>query len=406
MAVLLHDIETAHKAVREMLVATPFSLSRTLSEISGATLWLKFENLQFTASFKERGALFKLQSLSAEERSRGVIAMSAGNHAQAVAYHAHRLGIPSTIVMPRNTPNVKVEQTQAFGAQVLLHGSQLEEAGAHAHELARERNLVFVHPYDDDRIIAGQGTVALEMLQARPDLEVIVVPIGGGGLIAGCAIAAKALKPQIEVIGVEALRYPSMLQALGRSTAECGGATIAEGIAVKRPGAKTLPIVREQVDDILTVDEASLEEAVLLLLQIEKSVVEGAGAASLAAVLEHRERFRGRSVGLVLSGGNIDPLILSSILQRGLVRSGRMARLHVELPDAPGSLARVSQCLGEADANIVEVHHQRAFSALPLRSAAVEFVLQTRGHDHMQQIAERLAACGFPARWFDLPPRR
>jgi threonine dehydratase len=406
LPVTLGEIRAAHEAIRTTLIATPFPPSRTLSAITGARVRIKLENLQFTASFKERGALWKLLSLVPEERKRGVAAMSAGNHAQAVAYHAQQLGIPATIVMPRTTPNVKVEQTQIWGAQVVLEGSTLEEAAVFARGLAAQRDLVFVHPYDDARVIAGQGTVALEMLEVQPDLDMLVVPIGGGGLISGCAIAAKALRPGIEVIGVEAQRYPSMQQALEGKPTDCGGATIAEGIAVKQPGSLTLPVVRSLVDAILTVDERPLEEAVLLLLQIEKTVAEGAGAASLAALLAHRERFAGRSVGLVLSGGNIDPLVLSSILQRGLVRSGRLARLSVDLPDAPGALARVAQCLGEADANIVEVHHQRAFSALPLRSAAVELTLQTRGHDHMNEIVERLRDCGFPARWLDLPPRR
>jgi threonine dehydratase len=401
MTVTLRDIEEAHRAIRDVLVDTPFLASQTLSRICGAQLFFKFENLQFTASFKERGALTKLLSLSAQERARGTVAMSAGNHAQAVAYHGQRLGIATAIVMPRATPNVKVEQTAHWGADVHLHGETLEEAATYAHELARAEQRTFVHPYDDERVIAGQGTVVLEMLREQPELDALVVPIGGGGLIAGCAVAAKALRPGLEVIGVQAEHYPSMLQALGRCAGSPSGATIAEGIAVKQPGQLTLPIVKELVDEIFTADEAALEQAVLLLLQIEKTVAEGAGAAGLAAVLSQRARFEGRRVGLLLSGGNVDPLVLSSILQRGLVRAGRLARLHVELPDSPGALAAVAKHLGELDTNIVDLHHQRAFTALPLRSVSVQFVLQTRGLTHMLEISERLAVHGFRAQWLD-----
>ncbi|UCE88001.1 MAG: threonine ammonia-lyase, partial [Deltaproteobacteria bacterium] len=341
MAVHLRDIQAAAEAIAGSVVRTPCTRSRTLSEITGAQVILKFENHQFTASFKDRGALVKLLTLTPEERSAGVIAMSAGNHAQAVAYHAQRLGIPATIVMPRTTPNVKVERTRAFGAEVILHGAGLDAAREHAEALARQRKLVLVHPYDDEHIIAGQGTIALEMLDAFRDLETLVVPIGGGGLIAGVATAAKALRPEIEIVGVEAARFPAMLQAIRGEPIECGSETLAEGIAVVEPGRCTLPVIRERVDEILLVGEGDIEAAVLLLLEVEKTVVEGAGAAGLAALLQHRSRFAGRQVGLILSGGNIDLLALSSIIQRGLVRSGRLVRLHVGIPDVPGALAEV-----------------------------------------------------------------
>jgi threonine dehydratase len=376
-------------------MATPCTFSPKLSELSGADVYLKFENLQFTGSFKERGALIKLLSLSDTQRAQGVIAMSAGNHAQAVAYHAQQLGIHAVIVMPRFTPNVKVERTRSFGADVILHGESLDEAAALTQQLLHERDLQLVHPYDDAQIIAGQGTIALEMLTAHPDLEVLIVPVGGGGLIAGNAIAARGLKPGISIVGVQTVRFPSMRQALAGEAIHCATSTIAEGIAVKQPGRLTSAIVREMVDDIVLVDEHEIEEAVQLLLRLEKTVVEGAGAAGLAALLAHRERFGGRKVGLILSGGNIDLIILSSIIQRSLVRSGRLVRLHVEVRDVPGGLAAVTRLLADADANISEVHHQRAFSSLSLQSADVEFVLLTRGLEHLQQIIDALGAEGY-----------
>ena len=334
--------------------------------------------------------------------------MSAGNHAQAVAYHAQRLGIPATIVMPRFTPNVKVEHTQAFGAEVILSGESLEDAGAFAHQIAGERGLCFIHPYDDPEVIRGQGTIALEVLAALPELDALVVPIGGGGLIAGSAVAAKGIRPQIEIIGVEASRFPAMRQALAGEPIECGDSkdsTIAEGIAVKQPGELAVPIVRELVSSIVLVDEFRIEEAVLLLLEIEKTVVEGAGAAALAALLAEPERFAGRRVGLILSGGNIDLLPLSSVMQRGLVRSGRLVRLRVEVRDAPGSLAQVACAIGEAGGNIIETYHKRAFTNLPLQSAEVEVVVQTRGAEHLREILEGLAAGGYRAESVGIEPR-
>jgi threonine dehydratase len=398
MSVSLQDVRTAAAAIAGAVADTPCLSSRTLSAITGAEVYLKFENHQFTASFKERGALFKLLSLTPEQRARGVIAASAGNHAQGVAYHAKRLGIPAVIVMPRYTAAVKVEQTRAFGAEVVLEGALFDDARAYAAELAQQRGLTVVHPYDDKKIIAGQGTIALEMLAAHPQLEVLVVPIGGGGMISGMAVAARGLKPGIEIIGAQTERFPSMYGAVKGIAPEFGLTTIADGIAVKGPGRLTLPIVRELVSDILLVDEGDIEQAIVLLLEIEKTVVEGAGAVGLACLLRFRERFAGRKVGLVLSGGNIDPLMLSDIIERGMVRSGRLTRLQVELRDLPGSLAQVTACLAEANANIEEVHHQRAFTHVPVRTAEVDFVLETRGHEHVQQVIEALARAGYTAR--------
>ena len=390
MKVNLHDIQDAAGAIAGQIVETPCTRSRTLSEITGADVILKFENHQFTASFKDRGALMKLLSLTAEQRKTGVIAMSAGNHAQSVAYHAQRLGISATIVMPRYTPNVKVEHTRAFGANVILHGAGLEEAGKLTRELARERGLHLIHPYDDEKIIAGQGTIAIEMLSAYPDLDILVVPIGGGGLISGIAIAAKGINPGIEIVGVETARFPSMFQACEGSPIECGKRTIAEGIAVTEPGRITLPLIKEFVDEIILIEEGEIEAAVLLILEVEKTVAEGAGAIGLAALLKNRKRFSGRRVGLILSGGNIDLMVLSSIIQRGLARSGRLVRLIVEIPDIPGALADVTRLLGDENANIVEVRHQRAFKNLSLRSAEVEFIIHTRGSDHVQKVVDSL----------------
>jgi threonine dehydratase len=398
MAVTLEQIRRAAETIRGAVTETPCARSEVLSRMTGAEVFLKFENLQFTASFKERGALVKLASLQPEQRQRGVIAMSAGNHAQGVAYNAKRLGIPAVIVMPRFTPNVKVEHTRAFGAEVMLHGDTFDDARAHAQSLGEERGLCLVHPYDDERIIAGQGTVALEMLAASRELEALIVPVGGGGLVSGMAVAAHGLNPKIEVFGVQTARFPSMKQTLAGETVTCGTSTIAEGIAVKQPGFITREIVGEHVKEMLLVDEDDIEEAVLLLLEVEKTVVEGAGAAGLAALLKHRERFAGRRVGLVLSGGNIDLLILSSIIQRGLVRTGRMIRLRVEVKDRPGSLAEITRIVSEADANILEVHHQRAFSHLDLQSVEVELVLQTRGLAHLGQIKDALRAVGYQVR--------
>lgn len=393
----LLDIQNAQKTIAGHVVNTPCLHSRTLSEIIGANVYLKFENHQFTASFKERGALNKLASLDDVQRKNGVIAASAGNHAQGVAYHATRLHIPSVIVMPRFTPNVKVDMTRRHGAEVVLFGESFDDAKVHAFELAATRGLTFVHPYDDEKVIAGQGTIALEMLEAQPQIDTLAIAVGGGGLISGMATAAKALKPGIEIIGVETMRFPSMYAAIKGGKPEFGPSTIAEGIAVKEPGKLTKAIVEKLVADIVLVDEGDIEEAIVMLLEIEKTVVEGAGAASLAALMRHRARFAGRHVGLVLCGGNIDPLMLAEIIQRGMVRSGRLARIKVELRDLPGALARITSVIADANANIEEVHHQRAFTNLPVQSAEVEFVLKTRNHAHVEEIVERLASIGFKA---------
>ena len=395
MAVTLDDVRAAAAEIKGEVVRTSCIHSRTLSEITGADVCLKFENLQYTGSFKDRGALVKLKSLSAEEREAGVIAMSAGNHAQAVAYHSQRLGIAATIVMPRGTPQVKAQNTRRFGARVIFEGETIDEAAVRARAVAEEEGLIFVHPYDDDRIIAGQGTVALEMLEDDPDIEILVVPIGGGGLIAGNAVAAKGIKPDIEVIGVEAALYPSMYQALHNLPAKAGGRTIAEGIAVKTVGKRTFPMIQCLTTETMMVSEEDLERGVQLLLEIEKTVAEGAGAASLAALLAHPDRFTGRRVGLIISGGNIDQRLLSSVILRGLVRDGRIVRMRIEIPDAPGTLARIAGIIGDTDANIMEVYHQRAFSGLPAKQADLDVVIETRDPDHVRDIMMQLTAAGF-----------
>lgn len=393
----LTEIRAAAVRLQGQVLDTPCVESRTLSQITGCQVFLKFENLQFTASFKERGACNKLVQLSDEEKRKGVVAMSAGNHAQGVAYHAQRLGLRAVIVMPRFTPGVKVERTRSFGAEIVLHGDTLEEARSHALELAASQGLTFVHPYDDEAIIAGQGTIGIEMLQAVPDLDILVVAVGGGGLIGGVAAAAKALKPGIQVIGVQTLRFPNMYNAVKHQALPQGGSTIAEGIAVGRPGRLTQALIEKYVDDLLLVDEGDIEQAIVMLLEIEKTLVEGAGAAPLAAVLKEPARFAGRKVGLVLGGGNIDPMLLAAIIQRGMVRAGRLARLRVCARDVPGSLARITAIVGEAGANIDEVHHQRAFTLLAAQNVEIELVIQTRGRAHVQAVLDALHGAGFEA---------
>lgn len=391
----LHDIEAAAGRLAGQVLDTPFVESRTISQLTGCQVFLKFENLQYTASFKERGACNKLAQLSADERARGVIAMSAGNHAQGVAYHAHRLGIRAVIVMPRFTPGVKVERTRGFGAEVLLHGDTLDESRSHARELAEREGLVFVHPYDDTAIVAGQGTLALEMLREQPGLDTLVIAIGGGGLIAGIATAAKAIRPDIRIVGVQTERFPAMVNAIQGTHLPQGTSTIAEGIAVGTPGVITEAIVRKKVDELLLVDEGDIEQAIVMLLEIEKTLVEGAGAAGLAALIKHPQRFAGQRVGLVLCGGNIDPMLLASIIERGMVRAGRLARIQVNARDVPGNLARITATVADAGANIDEVHHQRAFTLLAAQNVAIELVLQTRGREHIALVIERLRAAGF-----------
>src|SRR5687767_3117666 len=383
-AVSLADIRAAAQRLAGAIEHTPCVRSRTLSQLTGAEVYLKFENQQFTASFKERGALNKLLSLTEAERRRGVIAMSAGNHAQAVAYHASRLGIPATIVMPKGSPNTKIRNTQVHGAAVVLEGENLFEAGKHARTLAARDNLVFVHPYEDALIIAGQGTVALEMLETLPDLDILVVPVGGGGLIAGMATAARALNPRIKIYGAETQNYPSMHQRLKGLPVECGGDTIAEGIAVKDVGNIAFAVIQKLVEEVIVVKEETIERAVVALIEIEKTVAEGAGAAALAALLEKRSLFEGKRVGLPISGGNIDSRVRASVLMRGLVRDARLVRLRVTMPDVSGSLAKVAALIAEAGGNIVEVQHQRIFGTASVRSPEVEFLVETRDRGHTE----------------------
>ena len=399
--VSLGAIRAAAERLRGHVEETPCVHSRTLSQIIGAEVYLKFENLQFTASFKERGALNKLSLLTPQQRQSGVIAVSAGNHAQGVAYHAERLGIPAVIVMPRFTPMVKVERTRGFGAEIILTGDTFDDARQEASLLAERRGLTMVHPYDDADVIAGQGTIAIEMLRQRPELDCLCVAIGGGGLISGIATAARALKPGISIIGVQTDQFPSMYADFKGVEMPTANATLAEGIAVKLPGELTRAIVKRLVDDIVLVSEGDIEQAIVMLLEIEKTVVEGAGATGLAALLRHRERFAGRKVGLILCGGNIDPMVLADIIERGMVRAGRLARIRVHTRDVPGELARAATLIGQAGANIEEVEHQRAFTTLPAQNAQLEMVIQTRGPEHIEEVLQRLREAGMPA---DLDP--
>ena len=398
MSVTFSDIEAAASRLAGQVLDTPCVESKTLGQIAGCQVFLKFENLQFTASFKERGALNKLATMvESGQPIKGVIAASAGNHAQGVAHHAQRLGLRAVIVMPVATPTVKVERTRGFGAEVVLFGETFDEARNHALMLAEREGLSFVHPFDDAAVIAGQGTIGVEMLRAQPDLDTLVIAVGGGGLISGIATAVRELKPGVEIVGVQTSRFPAMVNAIKGTSHRQGASTIAEGIAVGLPGQLTRELIRQRVDDLVLVDEGDIEQAVLMLLEIEKTVVEGAGAAGLAALLKHPERFAGRRVGLVLCGGNIDPLMLSALIERGMVRAGRLARIRVNARDTPGVLARITAVVAEAGANIDEVHHQRAFSSLSAQNVEVELVLQTRNAMHVQDVVQRLAAAGFEA---------
>ena len=394
-SVTLADVERAAIVIEGAVQVTDFDHSRTLSDLLGCEVWLKFENLQFTASFKERGALNRLTHLTAAERKAGIIAMSAGNHAQGVAYHAKRLGIPATIIMPVGTPSVKVENTKGHGATVIVRGDTLEDAGRYAHELAAKHNYTFISPYDDDLIIAGQGTIALEMLSAVPDLDMIVVPIGGGGLISGIAVAAKAIKPSIKIIGVQAALVPAMYNRIKGATLPMRSDTLAEGIAVKGECQLTEGLIRAHVDDILLVSENQIEDAVSTLINIEKTVVEGAGASGLAAAFAHRAVFKNAKVGFVLCGGNIDTRLLASVLTRALAREGRLSQLSIDIVDRPGQLARVATLLGEAGANIVEVSHQRTFSDLPAKGTLLEVVIETRDRAHLDATVSALRSADF-----------
>lgn len=396
------DIEAAHERIAPHIIRTPCMKSRTLSDIVGCDVWLKFENLQFTAAYKERGALNKLMSLGPEQRAKGVIAASAGNHSQGLSYHAARLGVPTTIVMPTYTPIVKVKQTEGHGATVVLHGDNFDEAHAKALELETAQGLTFVHPFDDPLIIAGQGTVAIEMLADVPQLDMLVVPIGGGGLISGMAIAAQAINPTIEVVGVQAALYPSMAARMKGETAVCGGDSLAEGISVKEPGQITSAIVRRLVRDIHLVSETHLEQAVAMLLNIEKTVVEGAGAAGLAALLAFPERFKGRKVGLPLCGGNIDTRLLANVLLRDLARSGRLARLRIRLRDRHGQLFGVAKIFDEHQVNIIEVYHQRVFTNLSAKGIYTDIECETRDRAHLDRLIAALRAAAYEVSTIEL----
>ena len=395
LPVSLADIQTAHARIADQIVRTPTLVSKTLSDMTGATVYLKFENLQFTAAYKERGALNTLLQLSDEARAKGVIAASAGNHAQGLAYHANRLGIPATIVMPTTTPTVKVMQTEGHKATVVLEGENFDAAYAHARLLEAERGLTFVHPFDDPRVIAGQGTVAVEMLADVPAIDTLIVPIGGGGLISGMATVARTAAHHIAVYGVEAELFPSMYNRINGTDMPCAGDTLAEGIAVKEPGAITSRMVEVLVDDILLVSERALEESVSLLLQIEKTVVEGAGAAGLAALLAYPEKFRGKTVGIVLCGGNIDTRLLANVLLRDLARSGRLARLRVRLKDQPGALFNVARIFDQQRVNIIEIYHQRIFTSLPAKGLVTDIECETRDRAHLDRLIAALRDGGY-----------
>ena len=400
MTLAIDDIRAAAERLNGQVERTPCRLSRTLSEITGAEVWVKFENLQFTAAYKERGALNKLLQLTEAEKKRGVIAASAGNHSQGLAYHAARLGIPVTIVMPRSTPFVKVQQTRAFGAEVVLEGDGYDDASAHARKLCDERDLVFVHPFNDLDVMAGQGTVALEMLEDVPDLDVLPIPIGGGGLIAGCATAAKHIRPDIRIVGLEPAMYPSFTARMRgvNGASGTGGATIAEGIAVKQVGDVSYGVARPLIDDVLLVEEPFFERAVALYCNVEKTVAEGAGAAALAGLLAYPERFRGKKCGLIITGGNIDTRLLASVLTRELVRDQRLVSLRIIGDDRPGLLANVSAIIGQMGANIVEVAHNRLALDVPAKGAEFDIMIETRDAQHTQEIMDALREQGYPPR--------
>ena len=391
----LDHVRAAHDRIRDSIVATPTLYSQTLSKLTGANIYLKFENLQFTAAYKERGALNAILLLSEEQRNRGVIAASAGNHAQGLSYHGTRLGIPVTIVMPVPTPTVKVMQTESVGGKVVLFGETFDDAYKHARQLEAEQGLTFVHPFDDPNVAAGQGTVALEMLESIPSLDMFVVPIGGGGLLSGMGTVARALKPDIGLIGVQAELYPSMYALLNNLQMPCEGDTLAEGIAVKIPGAFTSEVIRELVDEIVLVNEAELETAVSLLLQIEKTVAEGAGAAGLAAVMAYPEKFAGKNVGVVLCGGNIDTRLLANVLLRDLARSGRLARLRLTLQDRPGALYKVMRLFNEHNVNIIEIYHQRIFTTLPAKGLITDIECEARDANQLQGLVDGLNVAGY-----------
>ena len=398
----IDDVRAAAARIEGAVVRTAMDFSRTLSEISGAEVWLKFENLQFTAAYKERGALNAMLLLGGEKANRGVIAASAGNHAQGLSYHGKRLGIPVTIVMPRTTPTVKIQQTEVLGGKVVLHGETFDEAYAHARELEDELGLTFVHPFDDPHVAAGQGTVALEMLEQVPDLDMLVIPVGGGGLATGMSVAARAIKPDIALIGVEAELFPSMYNKLRHNDLPCGGDTLAEGIAVKEPGEFTSAMLRKYLDDVVLVNESALERAVSLLLQIEKTVAEGAGAAGLAAVLSHPARFKGRKIGIPITGGNIDTRLLANVLLRDLARSGRLARLRLTLQDRPGALFKVMREFDNHNVNIIEIYHQRIFTHLPAKGLITDIECEARDREQLDALVDALHEKGYAVELVEL----
>jgi threonine dehydratase len=406
MPLTFKDIETARDRLKGHVVRTPLLHAHKLSEITGAQIFVKFENLQVTSSFKDRGAYNKMSYLTAAERERGVIAMSAGNHAQAVAYHARQLGIPAVIVMPETTPFTKIERTRAHGARIVLSGETLADSQVTAEAMVKEKGYILIHPYDDDKVIAGQGTIGLEMLEDEPGLDCIVVPIGGGGVMSGTALAAKHLKPQIEMLGVEVKLYPSMYHALRGQPARCGGSTLAEGIAVKNVTERTIAICKQYVDDVRLVGESDIERAVMAYLAHQKTLAEGAGAAGLAAVLADPAHFRGRKIGLVLCGGNIDPRILASVIYRELERDHRIVNLRIQIDDRPGVLGRIATTLGQLGANILEVSHRRMFLDVPAKGAELEIMIETRDARHAEEIVESIEAEGFSARVLDAPGGR
>lgn len=397
MTISISDVETAAARIAGDVVRTPTAEAPALARVLGCDLRLKLESLQLTGSFKVRGARNRLGELD-PTNSEGVIACSAGNHAQGVAYFSERMGIPATIVMPRDTPFAKVEATEKYGARVILEGNTLADAQEHTHKIVAEEGLTFIHPYDDDLIIAGQGTAGLEMIEDAPDLDCVIIPIGGGGLMAGCAVAMKARKPDLEVIGVEAASYATMHAAITGQAVQSKGATLAEGIAVKSPGERTLPIIRDLVDDIVVLEEAAIENAVELLADTGRLVVEGAGAAPLGVIMEDAGRFAGKQVGLLVSGGNIDMRVFASVLLRGLVRGGQMVRLRVQISDSPGQLAMVSSLIGDAGGNIVEIVHQRMFYDVPVKHTDLDVVVETRNASHAAEIVDCLEAANLPTR--------
>ena len=398
MSLTIDAIRAAAARLSGQIERTPCRYSKTLSKITGAEVWVKFENLQFTAAYKERGALNKLMLLSDAEKANGVIAASAGNHAQGLAYHGARLGVPVTIVMPRTTPFIKVQHTRDFGANVVIEGETYDDANAHARKLQAEQGLTFVHPFDDYDIMAGQGTIALEMLEDAPDLEVLPVPIGGGGLISGVATAAKAVKPDIRIIGCEPAMYPSFTAKMRGVAAHCGGQTIAEGVAVKQVGELTYGVARPLIDDVLLLEEPHIEQAVALYCNVEKTIAEGAGAASLAALLAYPERFRGKKCGLILCGGNIDTRLLASVLTRELVRAQRLVSLRIVGDDRPGLLGTVSNVIGAMGANIIEVNHNRLALDVPAKGAEFDITIETRDAQHTQEVMDALREKGYPPR--------